>query len=850
MVAVSAFSGAPSGSQPADRVVAVLGPTNTGKTHLAVERMLGHASGIIGLPLRLLAREIYDRVVRIKGEREVALITGEEKLIPKRARWFVCTVESMPLDRPASFLAVDEIQLAADPERGHVFTDRLLKARGLRETMFLGAETMRPIIRRLVPEAEHVSRPRFSTLTYTGHKKLSRLPRRSAVVAFSASEVYAIAEQVRRQRGGAAVVLGALSPRTRNAQVALYQSGEVDYLVATDAVGMGLNMDVDHVAFAGLRKFDGYAPRDLTPAELGQIAGRAGRHMRQGSFGITGEVEPLGADLVERVENHRFDTVKALQWRNSDLEFRTLDGLLRDLERPSPYRVLLRARDASDYLALKSLSRDPEIAARAVSPAAIRLLWEVCQVPDFAKTMHESHVRLLRRIYQFLMSPEGVLPVDWVARHLARLDRTDGDIDTLSGRIAHVRTWTYIAHRDAWHRDAGQWQDRARAIEDRLSDALHERLTQRFVDRRNAVLLRRLSDADELTPAIAEGGAVLVEGQFVGRIEGLAFVPDAAAAGADGRALRTAANRVLAPEIASRARRLVASGDEAFALATDGRIVWTADRERQDGGPVARMVAGASVLAPRIEVLAADFLEGAAREAVRRRLAAWLDARIARVLAPLLRLRGAALAGAARGVAYRLAEALGVLSRRDLATALDGLTPDERGALKRLGLRFGLEDIYLPAMLKPAAVALRLQLWAAQQGVEPPLPPAPGAVSRPLEEMPEGCWPVAGFRALGQRAIRIDIVDRLAVAARRLAMAGPFVPDNALGASVGLRRQDLPELLLELGFREAPVGEAVGFRFDEQAARRAARAQRRAAQRPANPHSPFAGLAQLRLAGG
>ena len=838
-----------SGSLPADRVLAVLGPTNTGKTHLAVERMLGHAGGIIGLPLRLLAREIYDRVVRLKGEREVALITGEEKLLPKHARWFVCTVESMPLDRPVPFLAVDEIQLCADGERGHVFTDRLLKARGLRETMFLGAETMRPIIRRLVPEAEHVARPRFSTLTYAGHKKLSRLPRRSAVVAFSASEVYAIAEQVRRQRGGAAVVLGALSPRTRNAQVALYQAGEVDYLVATDAIGMGLNMDVDHVAFAGLRKFDGYAPRDLTPAELGQIAGRAGRHMRQGSFGVTGEVEPLAADLIERIENHRFDTVKAVQWRNSDLEFRSLDGLIRDLERPSPHPALLRARDADDCLALKALARDAAIAARAVSPAAIRLLWEVCQIPDFAKTMHEAHVRLLRRVYDHLMGPQGVLPPDWVGRHLQRLDRTDGDIDTLSGRIAHVRTWTYIAHRDAWHRDATHWQERARAIEDRLSDALHERLTQRFVDRRNAVLLRRLGDPTELLPAIAEGGAVLVEGHFVGRIEGLSFAPDAAASGNEGRALRTAANRVLAAEIAARAARLAEAPDQDFALGPDGRIAWIADRARQDGGPVGRLAAGATALAPRIEVAAADFLEGPMREAVRRRLADWLAAHVARVLGPLVRLQQAPLDGGARGIAFRLAEALGVLSRRELAEAVAALALPERAALKRLGVRFGPEDIYLPAMLKPAAVALRLQLWAAATGSAATVPPQPGAVSLPRGEAPAGYWVAAGFRELGERAIRIDMLDRLATAARRLAANGAFVPDAQLSSLVGLRRQELPELLRALGFRDHQVGEAAGFRFDDEAARRAARARRRASRRPHDPHSPFAGLAGLRLGG-
>ena len=480
------------GADPAigRRVVAVLGPTNTGKTYLAIERMLGHRSGMIGFPLRLLARENYDRIAAARGPGSVALITGEEMIVPPNPSYFVCTVEAMPVDRPVAFLAVDEIQLCADAERGHVFTDRLLHARGLEETMVLGAETIAPLIRRLVPRVEFVSRPRFSALSYVGPRKLTRLPPRSAVVAFSATEVYAIAELIRRQRGGTAVVLGALSPRTRNAQVALYQAGDVDYLVATDAVGMGLNMDVDHVAFAGLSKFDGNAPRRLEAHEIAQIAGRAGRHRSDGTFGTTGDIEGLDEEVIEAVENHSFPPLKMLRWRNTDLNFQSPAALLRSLEQRPPRPDLIRVREGCDHLALTTLARDPEITARATDRETVDLLWQVCRIPDFRKVLSDAHTRLLGQIYRHLSTPRGRLPVDWVADHVARLDRYDGEIDALVTRISHIRTWTYISHRPNWLACGGHWQERTRAIEDRLSDALHERLTQRFVDRRSALLVR------------------------------------------------------------------------------------------------------------------------------------------------------------------------------------------------------------------------------------------------------------------------------------------------------------------------------------------------------------------------
>src|SRR5881227_2526590 len=507
-------------------VTAVLGPTNTGKTHLAIERMLAHSSGMIGLPLRLLAREVYNRAVERVGVEAVALVTGEEKIKPPNPRFWVATVEAMPRELDVAFLAVDEIQLAADFERGHVFTDRMLHRRGREETLVLGAATMRQIVERLLPGASIVSRPRLSRLSFAGEKKLTRLPRRSAIVAFSAEEVYAIAELIRRQRGGAAVVLGALSPRTRNAQVELYQSGQVDYLVATDAIGMGLNLDVDHVAFASDRKFDGYQFRRLNAAELAQVAGRAGRAMRDGTFGTTGRCPPFEADLAQALESHSFDSVKVLQWRNSVLDFASLGALAAALAHTPTEQGLTRAPIAEDIQVLEHVSRDDEVRALAASRAAIERLWEVCQVPDYRKVSPAAHAEMAVTLYGFLMR-EGTIPPDWFSAQVAQADRTDGDIDTLANRIAHIRTWTFAANRPDWLADPEHWQGITRGVEDRLSDALHERLAERFVDRRTSVLMRRLRENTMLETEITKTGDVVVEGHAIGRLDGFRFAPAA-----------------------------------------------------------------------------------------------------------------------------------------------------------------------------------------------------------------------------------------------------------------------------------------------------------------------------------
>ncbi|HYC03073.1 MAG TPA: helicase-related protein [Azospirillaceae bacterium] len=786
------------------RVVAVLGPTNTGKTFLAIERMLAHASGMIGFPLRLLARENYDKVVKAKGKRLVALVTGEEKIIPPQAQYWICTVESMPLEKPVQFLAIDEIQLAADPERGHIFTDRLLHARGTQETMFLGSETIRPVLQKLVPKAEYVSRPRFSNLSYAGHRKLGKLPPRSAIVAFSATDVYGIAEMVRRSRGGTAVVLGALSPRTRNAQVAMYQAGEVDYLVATDAIGMGLNMDVDHVAFARLSKFDGHQPRRLYPQEVAQIAGRAGRHLTDGTFGTTHESSPMDEELVEAVENHRFDPVKHVMWRNSDLNFRSLGLLLKSLEYRPQHAELIRARDADDHRALQILAKDDDIVRITTNPGAVRLLWEVCQIPDFRKVLSDSHTRMLGQIYRHLMAGFGRLPEEWVAAQVAKLDRVEGDIDALVTRIAHVRTWTYIAHRQGWLPDPVHWQERTRAIEDKLSDALHERLTQRFVDKRSAGLVRSLRGGKEILGSVSQGGTVMVEGHQVGALEGLRFTMDEDVSLEDSRPVMTAARKALGGEIGNRVRLLEQAPDAEFTLEPDGHLLW-------QGAPVAVLATGPSVLAPLVRPVHDDLLDAAQRERLKARLAKWLEAHVADRLAPLLALKTADLSGPARGIAFQVAEALGALPRATVEPLIATLTKEQRQGLYKAGLRLGFSHVFLPALMKPKAVALRALLWAVHNGHKLPAPAPPaGRTSVPAlaltggGDYPPGFLEAVGFPRVGPRAVRVDILDRIERELMTRSKAGPLTNVGDLGPLLGCSQEEIAGVMAALGWRWAP----------------------------------------------
>ncbi|MEA2905738.1 MAG: ATP-dependent helicase [Alphaproteobacteria bacterium] len=744
-------------------VTAVLGPTNTGKTHLAIERMLAHSSGIIGLPLRLLAREVYNKIAERIGPQEVALVTGEEKIKPPNPRFWVATVEAMPRELDVAFVAIDEIQLGADLERGHVFTDRMLNRRGREETLVLGAATARPMVERLLPGAHVLTRPRLSQLTFSGEKKITRLPRRSAIVVFSSEEVYAIAELIRRQRGGAAVVLGALSPRTRNAQVALYQSGDVDYLIATDAIGMGLNLDVDHVAFASDRKFDGYQFRRLNPAELAQIAGRAGRAMRDGTFGTTGRCPPFETELAQALESHSFEPLKMLQWRNAALDFFSIGALQASLAEVPKESGLTRAPVAEDILVLEHAVRDDDVRALATTPEAIARLWEVCQVPDYRKISPATHAELAMTLYGFLMR-EGKIPVDWFARQIDEADHADGDIDTLSNRIAHIRTWTFAANRPDWLADPEHWQGVTRAVEDRLSDALHERLTERFVDRRTSVLMRRMRENTALETDISKTGDVVVEGHRIGRLDGFTFTPDASPAGSDAKTLAGAAQKALAGEIDARAGRLALAKDDQFVLAADGAIRW-------QGQPVGKLIAGDDVLKPRLRIIADEHLSGHSRDSVQARLELWLKTHIEKFLGPLFQLTAAEdITGIARGVAFQLGEALGVLERAKVAEEVKGLDQPARATLRKYGVRFGAFHLYLPLLLKPAPRVLALQLHALKH--EGPESKGLDAVERLAasgrtsiaadQETPRTLYRIAGYRVCGERAVRVDILERLA----------------------------------------------------------------------------------------
>ena len=826
----------------APRLVAVLGPTNTGKTHFAIERMLDHPTGMIGFPLRLLARENYDRIVKLRGARAVALITGEEKILPPNPSYFVCTVESMPLDRPVEFLAVDEIQLCADPERGHVFTARLLHARGTTETMFLGADTIKPLMRRLVPKVEYISRPRFSNLAYTGHKKVTRLPRRSAVVAFSLADVFSLAELVRRQRGGTAVVLGALSPRARNAQVGMFQAGEVDYLVATDAIGMGLNMDLDHVAFARLAKFDGRGPRRLSPAEIGQIAGRAGRHMSNGTFGTTADEGLLEPEIVSAVEEHRFEPLTRISWRNSNLRFNSVGALLQSLDERPPVPGLVQVRDADDHRALQLLSRNAEIVDLATNPGAVRLLWEVCQIPDFRKVMSDSHARFLAHCFVQLAGPGERLPAAWVGSQMAQLDRLDGDIDTLMARIAHIRTWTYITHRSEWIEGAAEWQDRARGIEDRLSDALHDRITQRFVDRRSAFLVRHLAGAGELLASVDKDGEVCVEGTYVGKLRGFRFVPDAGRrrgdAHPDHRGQPRAAQRGRRAGAAARRRkrrRVLARPARRNPLA--GRTGRQADGRRDDARAASRG-AGRRLSRGR----GARARPAAAAGFCQRRDRAPAGAAV----------RGTGIAAARAGARHRVPARRprsAAVPTEEVAAALKSLDRASRRALARLGVRFGTETIYVEPLLGPDAVRFRALLWAVWHGRTPPKLPGgrrPGKAIAIDPDIPLSFYAAIGRRVIAGLALRPDRLERLAAAARVRSRAGAFAADAELAASGGVAPDALRGVLLALGYRAVIEGDREFFVAKPR--RRASEGQKRGRAAASRNDNPFAKLKELRFA--
>ncbi len=781
------------------RIKAVLGPTNTGKTHLAIERLCAHSSGAIGFPLRLLAREVYEKVRALKGERSVALITGEERIQPPEARWLLCTAEAMPRDGgDLAFIALDEAQLAADRERGHIFTDRLMHARGRDETMLLGAATLEPMVKALVPEAEIIARPRFSTLRYAGSAKLSRLPPRSAVVAFSAEQVYAVAEMLRRFRGGAAVVMGALSPETRNRQVELFQSGEVDYIVATDAIGMGLNLDVTHVAFAGLSKFDGVRQRRLSPAEMAQIAGRAGRHQKDGTFGTLsgggregrgGRSVELSEEEIYAIEENRFAPLTKLFWRESDPRFDTIETLIADLESPPAEPELAPAPEAIDLAVLKRLAEEADITSTVTSPDLLRRFWDACSLPDFRQQGAETHARFVARLWQDLK--EGHIGADYVAARIAELDNLQGVIDALQGRIAAIRSWAYIAQRPDWVLAKEEMAARARSVEARLSDVLHAKLTERFVNRRTAVLMKTMGkDPALLKVELTEKGAVMVEGEAIGHLEGFRFVVDAKAGHADRKLLLAAAEKHLPELLAQKAQALVASELGELSMAK-GAIM-------RGGQAVALLHPAKDVSRPRLELTKElTALAPAQRERLAEALTHWLERELA-PLAPLRRIEEASrdpeVGSEVRAILLQLISGAGTIPREK--AGLIHLPKDKRPLLRRLGVAIGSLDIFVPALLKPAPRKLLRAIGADRRELREDM----AAVIAP-KALP------SGYRRAGKQAIRVDMAEKLFRAAHEGRAAGSgkrFRIDVALGTSMGLTPESFTQLMREAGFRPLP----------------------------------------------
>ncbi len=825
----------PNSSANDSKLKALLGPTNTGKTYYAMDRMLSHRSGIIGFPLRLLARENYDKAVLQLGKSQVALVTGEEKIIPPNAKYFCCTVESMPLERSFAFVAIDEIQLAADPDRGYIFTDRILNARGSEETVFLGAETIKPLLQKVLPKCSIEIRPRLSVLSYVGVKKITRLKPRSAVVAFSVPEVYKIAELVRTKKGGAAIVMGALSPRTRNAQVELYQNGQVDYLIATDAIGMGLNMDIDHVAFASDTKFDGHTPRYLNPPEIAQIAGRAGRHSRNGSFGVVEESIKFDEDTIEQIESHSFAPLKNIWWRNTELDFNSLKKLIISLEANPPLYFMRKKVGALDALSLNYLSQLDSIKTKIDSKDNLSLLWNVCQIPDFSNSLSGMHFNLLEKTFELLLY-KNKLDNDWIKSQINRLDNFDGEIDTLLNRISNIRTWTFITNRKNWLDDSDYWQDKAKNIEDKLSDELHRRLTQRFIDKRIVILNKTLKEYNNLEAIIRLDGAVFVEGEQVGTLNGFDFIPSLSQGEKAGPIL-TAARKILPKEIERRVRELLTSDNAAFKFNNDGSISWQNNK-------VANLLNSENIYYPNINICNSDLLSDEQIKQIEIRISEAVEKNIKDILLESLNLEKPVLdtfkaldkqkeeisnehtqdnivddnnilSGKALGIAYQVYEGLGSAKTSSLSMSVNSLTENDKRNLARLGLRLGIETIYLPNLLKPISVKLRALLWSVFNQNFPlnALPPD-GRVSVIINpDADKNYYRAIGFVPLGKLALRADIAERLSALIRVEARKGKFKISDSMLSIAGSTKIQMEEILYDMGYIK--IGEQPSTQVDQ-----------------------------------
>ena len=737
-------------------ITAVLGPTNTGKTFLAIETMLAFDSGMIGFPLRLLAREVYDKVIKKCDPAKVALITGEEKIIPSNAKYFLCTVESMPVDKKLDFVAVDEIQMCCDHERGHIFTDRLLNVRGKKQTMFMGSHTIKNIINNLNDEIEFINKERYSKLTYSGHKKISRIERKSAIIAFSTEEVYAIAELLRRQKGGCAIVMGSLSPKTRNSQVSLYQSGDVDYLVATDAIGMGINMDLNNVYFSNIKKFDGKKLRRLNLAEIGQIAGRAGRYMNDGYFGITGEVQNINPDEIELIENHKFETINNIFWRNSELNFSNSKSLVNSLDEKPSKEWLRRIYECEDEKVLKYLINNQNELKIEENEKNIKLLWECCQIPDFVKKSYGKHLEIVKKVFNFLSGNIGQIPNSYFKEQLKTLDKIEGNVDSISNRIANVRIWSYVANKSNWVENNDYWIERTKYIEDKLSDRLHEELTKTFIDKRASVLAKGLKQDISFKTKINDD-KVEINDQFIGNLKGLKLELDLKvdALDADIKSLKKASRQTVMPEILKRIEQIIKTN--LIEIRKDFKIYW-------NNCSIARLIKGKDYLSPEIELIIDDMIETKDRSKLSHFLEKWIKEKIETELESLIKLKNIKDKNSEiRALAYNLYENNGVIKRDDIKLTLKKLGQDQRKILRTAGVKFGRYHIFLHKLFKPGSVSLRILLWKnfyqKFYNLDPPIFGLNFFEDK--KNINKDFMLLCGFEKFDRFYVRIDILERL-----------------------------------------------------------------------------------------
>ena len=740
-----------------NKITAVLGPTNTGKTYLAIETMLSFESGMIGFPLRLLAREVYDKIIKKIDPTKVALITGEEKIIPSNAKYYLCTVESMPIDKNLEFVAIDEIQMCSDFERGHIFTDRLLNLRGEKLTMLLGSSTMKKIISNLNADIEFINKKRLSKLTYVGHKKISRIDRKSAIIAFSTEEVYAIAELIRRQKGGAAIVMGSLSPKTRNAQVALYQSGDVDFLVATDAIGMGINMDLDHVFFSNLKKFDGKKLRKLNSSEIGQIAGRAGRYLNDGSFGITGDCSEINSEEVESLETHKFEEIRTIFWRNPNLNFNNANSLLISLDEKPNEEWLRRIHECEDEKVLKHFLKDLDKYKIKNNSKELVLLWECCQIPDFVKKTYGHHLEVVSKVFEFLTSSKGQITNRYMKEQLSYLDKLDGNVDSISNRIANVRTWSYVSNKVNWVENQDYWVERTKSLEDKLSDRLHEELSKSFIDKRASILARGLKQDALFDTKIIDNRKVVIDDQFIGELKGLKLDLDlkVGALDTDIKSLKKAARQSISPELQNRIKKII--NNDLIELKEDFKIYW-------GEFPIAKLLPGKNYLKPEFNLIIDDMIDTSEQKKLQVFLEKWINKKINLILKSLIDLKNYKdNKSNIRALAYQLYENNGVIKREDVIDYTKALDQKERKILRDIGVKFGRYHIYLHKLLKPEAVSLRLILWKNfHQKYFDFKPPTFGLnFLESKKSLNKNFMLICGFEKFDNLFVRIDILERL-----------------------------------------------------------------------------------------